>query len=110
MSVHVLNVQRPVSGDVSRFVPGQTLEDYHQERGDEALLPARALLDGAGLAHQVHRRVGEPGPTIAEFARQQACDLIVMGARGLSSNTAALLGSVAQSTIEHAAVPVLVVK
>ena len=110
LSVHLLNVQRPLSGDVSRFVPGQTLEDYHRERGDEALVLARALLDGAGLAHQVHRRVGEPGPTIAEFARQQACDLIVMGARGLSGNTAALLGSVAQSTIEHAAVPVLVVK
>ena len=110
LSVHVLNVQRPVSGDVSRFVPGQTLEDYHRERGDIALVPARALLDGAGLAHQVHLRVGDPGPTIAEFARQQDCDLIVMGARGLGSNTAALLGSVTQSTIEHAAVPVLVVK
>ena len=110
LSVHVLNVQRPVSGDVSRFVPGQTLEDYHRERGDIALVPARALLNGAGLAHQVHLRVGDPGPTIAEFARQQDCDLIVMGARGLGSNTAALLGSVTQSTIEHAAVPVLVVK
>jgi nucleotide-binding universal stress UspA family protein len=36
--------------------------------------------------------------------------LIVMGARGLGTHTAALLGSVAQSAIEHAGVPVLVVK
>jgi nucleotide-binding universal stress UspA family protein len=68
------------------------------------------VLDGAGLTHRVHLRVGEPGPTIAEAARELACDMIVMGARGLGSNTAALLGSVAQSTIEHARVPVLVVK
>jgi nucleotide-binding universal stress UspA family protein len=36
--------------------------------------------------------------------------MIVLGARGLGTHTAALLGSVAQGTIENAAVPVLVVK
>jgi nucleotide-binding universal stress UspA family protein len=54
--------------------------------------------------------VGPPGPTIAETAGALGCDLIVLGARGLGSHTAALLGSVAQSTIENAGVPVLVVK
>jgi YjbE family integral membrane protein len=110
LNVHLLNVQRPVSGDVARFIPGQTLEDYHHERSEKALAPARALLDTAGLARQEVRRVGDPGPTIAEVAREKACDLIVMGARGLGTHSAALLGSVTQSTIEHAAVPVLVVK
>jgi nucleotide-binding universal stress UspA family protein len=110
LEVHLLNVQRPVSGDVARFVPGQTLEEYHHERSEKALVPARALLDAGALAHQDHRRVGAPGPTIAEVAREKACDLIVMGARGLATHTAALLGSVAQSTIENSNVPVLVVK
>lgn len=110
LDVHLINVQRPVTEDVARFVPGQTLDDYHQERSEKALAPARALLDAAGLAHRDHMCVGEPGPTIAQIAREQGCDLIVMGARGLGSHTAALLGSVAQGTIEHAGVPVLVVK
>jgi YjbE family integral membrane protein len=110
LDVHLLNVQRPLSGDVSRFVAGQTVEDYHHERAESALVPARALLDAAGLAHRDHRRIGEPGPTIAEVARETGCDLIVMGARGLGGHTAALLGSVTQSAIEHAGVPVLVVK
>ena len=110
LAVHVLNVQRPLSGDVTRFIGGQTLEGYHRERAEAALAPARATLKGAGLAHQSHQRIGEPGPTIAEVARELGCDMIVMGARGLGSNAAALLGSVAQSAIEHAAVPVLVVK
>jgi len=110
LEVHLLNVQRPVSGDVARFVSGQTLEDYHRERSEKALAPARAQLDAAGLVYQEHRRVGDPGEAIAQTARDTGCDTIVMGARGLGTHTAALLGSVAQSTIEHAAMPVLVVK
>jgi len=108
--VHLLNVQRPVSGDVSAFVAKQSLQEYYQERSEAALKPARALLDANGVAYQEHQRVGAPGPTIAEVARAQGCDLIVMGARGLANHTGALLGSVAQSTIEHASAPVLLVK
>ena len=108
--VHLLSVQRPLSGDVNRFLSDQTLDDYHRERCEEALAPARAALDTAGLAHTDHWRIGEPGPTIAEVAREQACDMVVMGARGLGAPTAAVLGSVAQSAIENAAMPVLVVK
>jgi YjbE family integral membrane protein len=110
LDVHLINVQRPVSGDVSRFVAGETLEDYHRERGESALAPARALLAKAGIAAKEHQRVGDPGPTIAESARALACDLIVMGARGLGTHTAALLGSVTQAAIENATVPVLVAK
>ncbi len=110
LDVHLLNVQRPLSGDVTRFVPGQTVEGYHRERSEAALAPARALLDGAKVRHQDHQRVGEPGLTVAQAASELGCDMIVMGARGLGTHTAALLGSVAQATIEHAGVPVLVVK
>ena len=108
--LHLLNVQRPVSGDVSAFVARQSLQEYYQERSEAALTPARALLAAGGVTYQEHRRVGPPGATIAEVARAQGCDLIVIGARGLANHTGALLGSVAQSTIEHASVPVLVVK
>ncbi len=110
LDVHLVSVQRPVSGDVSRFVGGQTLDDYHRERSESAFVPARALLSAAGVEHQEHRRVGDPGASIADVAREQSCDLIVMGTRGLGTHTAALIGSVAQATIEHSSVPVLLVK
>ena len=110
LDVHLLTVQRPLSGDVNRFLSGQTLDDYHRERSEAGLAPARAALDAAGLGHKDHWRVGDPGPTIAEVAAQQACDMVVMGARGLGASAATLLGSVAQSAIEHSSVPVLVVK
>jgi nucleotide-binding universal stress UspA family protein len=110
LELHLLTVDRPLSGDVTRFIAGKTVNDYHREQGDAALAPARALLDAGGLAHQDHQRIGEPGPTIADAARELGCDMIVVGARGLSAPAAALLGSVAHSAIEHATVPVLVVK
>ena len=110
IDLHLINVQRSVSGDVARFVAGGTLEQYHDERAEKALAPAREILKAAGLTHTEHKCVGDPGPNIAEVAQLQGCDLIVMGTRGLGTHTAALFGSVARSTVELSAVPVLLMK
>ena len=109
LELHLLNVQRPVSGDVSSFVASKSLEEYYAELGDKALASARALLDAAGIGYEAHRRVGPPGETIAKEAQARRCDLIVMGTKGAGA-AAALMGSVAQSALEHAGVPVMLVK
>ena len=109
LQLHVINVQRPVSGDVSSFVAHKSLEEYYQERADEALAPVRAALDEAGVSFEAKHRLGLPGETIAKEAQEQSCDMIVMGTKGAGA-AAALLGSVAQDTIEHSAIPVLLVK
>ena len=36
--------------------------------------------------------------------------MIIMGVRGLGTHVGAVIGSVAQATLEHASVPVLMVK
>ncbi|MDO8376638.1 MAG: universal stress protein, partial [Aquabacterium sp.] len=110
MELHLVNVQRPISGNVASFVDSQSLNEYHHERSEAALASARAALDAAGVRYQVHESVGAPGLKIAELAQAQDCNLIVMGTRGLGTHTAALLGSVAQATVENASVPVLLVK
>lgn len=109
MDVHLIHVQRPVSGDVSSFVAHKTLDEYYKEQCDAALGPARQALQGAGVPFEAHARVGTPGETIAKEAADRACDLIVMGTHGVGM-TASLLGSVAQATIGDAKVPVLLVK
>ena len=43
LDVHLLSVQRPLLGDVNRFLSGRTLDDYHREQSDVLLAPARAL-------------------------------------------------------------------
>ena len=107
--LHLINVQRPVSERVSTHVGGRSLEQYHREESEKAVAPIRKLLDGAGLDYALHERVGAAGETIAREAQQLSCDMIVMGTKGVGA-AAALLGSVAQSTIAAAAVPVLLVK
>ncbi|MCS6945535.1 MAG: universal stress protein [Sutterellaceae bacterium] len=108
--VDLVNVQRGVPGDVASFVSREALQDYHREQSDAALAPARALLDAAGQPYGVHQFVGSPGRVLAEFAAERGADQIAMGTRGLSTHTGALLGSVTQETIEHATVPVVVVR
>ncbi len=110
MVLHLLNVQRPVSGDVASFVANKSIEEYHDESSAEALAPARAMLQAAQCPYQEHRLVGALGPTIAGAAQDQTCDLIVMGTRGQGSATTTLLGSVAQGVLEHAQVPVLLTR
>ena len=108
-AVHLVHVQRPVSGDVSSFVASKTLDEYYQEQSDAALAPASRLLEAAGVPFQVHARVGDPGETIANEAVRQSSGLIVMGTHGAGMG-AALLGSVAQATLGASTVPVMLVK
>jgi YjbE family integral membrane protein len=110
LEIHIVNVQRPVPGGVTTFVAATSLDDYHRERSDKALQPARDALRSAQIPFREHRLVGDPGTIISEVAAAEGCDLIVMGSRGLGSHTAAIVGSVASSTLAHAAIPVLVVR
>ncbi|GAB1388448.1 hypothetical protein MASR1M6_06290 [Rubrivivax sp.] len=110
VELHLLNVQYQVPGDVARFVTKEALQEYRAEQADQALAGARAALRDAGLPFKEHQRVGSPGTTIAEVARAEQCDLVVLGTRGQGMASSALLGSVAQSALEHSPVPVLLVK
>ena len=104
------NVQAPLPSDVTRFVNYSVVQDYHREAGEAALAGARLRLETGGLAYSQHVLVGEPAPTIVNFAREQHCTLIVIGARGLGSVASALLGSVTSKVIHLTELPVLVVK
>jgi nucleotide-binding universal stress UspA family protein len=110
LQVDLVNVQRGLSSDVANFVPRTALQDYHRERSDRALAEAAARLDAAGIGYTRHQFIGDPGRVLADYASEQNVDEIVMGTRGLGTHTGALLGSVTQSTLEHATVPVVVVK
>jgi len=110
IDVHLLNVQRPVSGDVGAFVGREGLRKYHHDNGVKALARARERLDAAPVPYTFHLLVGDPGQTISRYAREKDCALIVMGRRGLGSFTGGLLGSVAHRVLELADQPVLLVK
>jgi nucleotide-binding universal stress UspA family protein len=110
IDIHLLNVQRPLTGDVAAFVAKEALRDYHHERGLKALERARARLDERGVPYTYHLLVGPPWQMISEYAKEKACDHILMGRRGLGSFTGGLLGSVAQKVLQLAEQPVVLVK
>ncbi len=110
LELHVVNVQHSLPGDVSNFVANKTREEYHHELSAAALTSTQAALDQAGMRYELHELVGDAGTEIVALADALNADLIVMGRRGLGAQTAILLGSVAQHTVEHATVPVLLVK
>ena len=110
MDIHLLNVQRPVSGDVSTFVAKESLEDYHREKSLQALERPRKILDAAGAKYSVHMLVGKPWEVISDYAGAKQVDHIVMGARGLGSYTGGTLGSVALGVAQRSPVPVVLVK
>jgi nucleotide-binding universal stress UspA family protein len=105
-----MNVQRELSGDVARFVPKESVQDYHRERSEQALARARGTLDQADVKYSAHTMVGRPWEVISDYASQNRFDLILMGTRGLGTYTGAALGSVAQGVAQRSAVPVLLVK
>ncbi|ETX29377.1 universal stress protein [Roseivivax isoporae] len=84
--------------DVMRGIARETAED------------AKAHLKGAGVERAAAYIQGGPSArTIVSFARENACDLIVLGSRGLGSSEGYLLGSVSHKVTSLTDIPVLVV-
>jgi nucleotide-binding universal stress UspA family protein len=111
VEIHLINVQRRVaSGGVRMFIPQPQLNDFYQEEGEAALTSARGLLDAASVPYHAHIAVGEESESIARYAREHNCQLVVMGTRGMGTIANMLLGSVSSRTIHLSPVPVLLVK
>lgn len=108
--IHLINVQHPLHGSVSTFINAAQIKQYHHDEGMKTLARAREMLDTAGVPYQFHLFVGEPAEVVTRYAKEQACEEIVIGSRGLSGISSLLLGSVATKIIHLAEMPVLVVK
>lgn len=111
VELHLLNVQPSLNlGDVRGFVSAQSIEAWQEEQAAAALAGAKALLQRRGAAYTEHVCVGQAGPTIASFAAERSCDLVVMGNRGLGGMMNVLLGSATQEVLAHCAVPVVLIR
>ena len=110
-TILLLNVQWKVAtGNVKLFINQDTINDYYREQGMAALQPARAALDAAQLSYQYHISVGTPAESIAQYAREQDVDQIVMCRQGQGGLQLFLLGSVVAKVLHLASCPVLLIK
>ena len=106
MQLHLMNVRKPLSRRVAGFVRPSLREDYHRQRAEMALAPARAILDKHGISYVQHMRVGDPGTLIADEARRLSCDRIVMSTARHGTLTRILEDSTTERVLQATRVPV----
>jgi nucleotide-binding universal stress UspA family protein len=105
------NVQEPPSlYEVVVAHDPDVLAQVRGAAGDDLLQPAATLLDAAGAEYESEVAGGDPTTLLADLAENYGCDLIVIGARGISQPEGRGLGSVAHALLLHSSVPVTVVR
>ena len=87
-----------ITGTIPAFIKGQPLEEAvksQQEEADQVLVPYRKFLMEHQIPHsEIVRPANSPGNEICKIAREENCDLIVMGSRGLGDLEELMIGSV----------------
>jgi nucleotide-binding universal stress UspA family protein len=111
LRIVLLNVQ-PAPSTVDTLGMGQrAILDHLRARGGDTLGAARKILADARVAHDARAEIAdEPAMEIARVAREEKCDQIVMGTRGLGALAGLALGSVATKVVHLADVPVTLVR
>jgi nucleotide-binding universal stress UspA family protein len=107
-SLVLLNVQNISAMDLAG--EGTDLQDAALQKSDKALKGAVGKAEAAGIAFKSTVRTGQTAEAIAQAARDEGIDHIVMGTRGLGSIQGLLLGSVAMKVIHLAEVPITLLK
>jgi nucleotide-binding universal stress UspA family protein len=107
----LVNVQEPPSlYEVVLAHDAERLQALRRDAGADLLQGAEALLEAAGVDYESEVAGGNPGHLLLERIEDCACDLVVMGARGMGMPEAGDLGSVALDLLRHSPVPVLLVR
>ena len=110
-SLVLANVQEPATLSEMVVAPdGEVLKRVSTAAGIDALEKAEMLLVEQGVVYEREIATGDPAHTIIDIGERFGCDMIVMGARGVSAMRSALLGSVSNEVLHAAQVPVVIVK
>jgi nucleotide-binding universal stress UspA family protein len=89
-------------------LPGELEADRDAAAAELESALAEAFPEGTPV--EVERKLVEDDPGDALERESKTADLVVVGSRGRSGITAALLGSVSRHVVDHAVCPVVVVK
>ncbi|MBS1227904.1 MAG: UspA [Proteobacteria bacterium] len=110
LEIHLVNVQAPLSHDITRFASHEQIADFHREESAKLMLGAGQLLDAAGVPYTAHHLVGPVAESISGLADSLHCDQIVMGTHGRGAFKELLMGSITLKVLHLSNVPVLLVK
>lgn len=110
-SVVLANVQEPATlYELVVAHDPQVIDQVSAAAGAHTLASAEALLTAANISFESEVASGDPAHTLIDILERYECDMVVMGASGMSSLRSALLGSVSNEVLHAAGVPVMIVK
>lgn len=111
VTIHLITIVAPIlSGHAKMFISDEQLKAYYRDEGYAALKSAREKLDQAGVAYQHYIAVGPVAETIVQYAKENHCDQIIMGTRGMGAIADLVMGSVANKVIHLCNLPVTLIK
>lgn len=109
--LHVLQVQAPPLQLLpGGQVPLEVLRQALRSEGEALLAQALAAWPHASVPCVHHVRIGPVAAEIVDCAREQGCDAIVMGTRGLGAALGLVLGSVATRVLQQTGLPVTLLR
>jgi nucleotide-binding universal stress UspA family protein len=109
-SLVLLNVQNMSAMAIADAAMGANLEEAASQASASALGEAVEKSEAAGTVFKTLVRTGQAAETIAQVAREEDIQHIVMVTRGLGSIQGLLMGSVAMKVIHLAKVPITLIK
>jgi len=107
--LHVHNIPALGLASASEAATGW-LEEAASQSSTKALKDAIRKCEGGNVVFETLTGAGQPAETIADVARNEGADQIVMGTRGLGGIKGLLLGSVATQVIHLVEVPITLIK
>ena len=112
MTVLLLRVVEPLTPAITHDVYRPTLEDVEARRRDaeEYLAPIAAALRARGVNTAWAVRRGRPDEEILAAALESGVDMIAMATHGRTGVGRLLFGSVAESVLRRATVPVFLMR
>ena len=110
-SLVLLNVQNIGATELSGAVmESDDWQETASQAAAKALKEAIGKLEAAGAVFKTLVRGGQAAETVAQVAREEDIQHIVMGTRGLGRIQGLLLGSVTTKVIHLAQVPITLIK
>lgn len=107
--IHVFGFPRAYFGESYAPIPSSVTTEYF-DLAEQTVAEAKKRLEEAGVTGTVELIQGAPAEVILEYSKKKDSEVIIIGSRGLGGIREFVLGSVSHNVVQHARVPVLVVK
>jgi nucleotide-binding universal stress UspA family protein len=108
--LHVIHVRPPLPSRAAAALSRSIVRRYYSDETRKALAGAKRALDRSKVPYKEVHMIGDPGETIAGYAKRGKFDLVVLGSRGQGALSNLLLGSVASKVLAECKVPALIIR